>query len=191
MARRMNLLDALYVVLFLSLFFSLVHFSYIKIIMLTRPSSLQQQQQARGLRNANVPTKARVTYFQEKSLTVDLMYKKEDEWTPCFEVPNIKLPAIAYLGFSAETGELSDNHDIVKVETKNLYSPSGAAGKSKDYSKSAFKPNPGTGNLGSGNKSQGAGWGWFMLKFVLFGLALTGAYVGFTVYRANKRRDRF
>lgn len=41
-------------------------------------------------------------------------------------------------------------------------------------------------------KEEGAsgGWGWFLFKFVLFGLAITGAYVGFTVYRA-RQRDRF
>ncbi|THY93992.1 hypothetical protein D6C93_05473 [Aureobasidium pullulans] len=139
---------------------------------------------ARGLRNANTPTKARITYFQEKSLTLELMYKKEDEWTPCFEVPGVKLPGVTYLGFSAETGELSDNHDIIKVETKNLYSPSGAAGTPKDYSKNAYKPN-------QYRKKEGGGWGWFFLKFVLFGLAVTGAYVGYTVFRANRRRDRF
>lgn len=39
-------------------------------------------------------------------------------------------------------------------------------------------------------KAQGGSWTWFFVKFVLFGLALTGAYVGYTVYRA-KQRDRF
>jgi mannose-binding lectin 2 len=39
-------------------------------------------------------------------------------------------------------------------------------------------------------KSSGGGWTWFLMKFVLFGLALTGAYVGYTVYR-TKQRDRF
>lgn len=141
--------------------------------------------QARGLRNAHFPTKARITYFQEKSLSVELMFKKEDEWTPCFEVPGVKLPSVTYLGFSAETGELSDNHDLIKVETKNLYSPSGQTGNSqaqKDFSKNKYRPS---------KQTQGGGWGWFFLKFVLFGLALTGAYAGFTMYRANKRRDRF
>lgn len=113
------------------------------------------------------------------------MFKKEDEWTSCFEVPNIKLPSVTYLGFSAETGELSDNHDIVKVESKNLYSPSGQTGQTqqKDYSRSKYSGS-------QRKKSQGGGWGWFFLKFVLFGLTITGAYVGFTMYRA-KRRDRF
>lgn len=145
---------------------------------------------ARGVRNANFPTKARVTYFAEKSLKVELMYKKEDEWSDCFEVKDIKLPSVTYLGFSGETGELSDNHDIIKVETKNLYSPSGKTSNtspSKDQSKSKYSKS--TKNKPQTPKTSG-GWGWFFLKFILFGLTLVGAYVGFTIFR-QRRRDRF
>jgi mannose-binding lectin 2 len=39
-------------------------------------------------------------------------------------------------------------------------------------------------------KESSGSWSWFLFKFVLFGLAVTGAYVGFTVYRA-RQRDRF
>lgn len=139
---------------------------------------------ARGIRNTDFPTRARVTYFQDKELTVDLMYKKEDEWTRCFEVPNIKLPSVTYLGFSAETGELSDNHDIVKVETKNLYSPTGQTGTaagSKEYSRGKGRPS---------RAKQSGGWFWFFMKFVIFGLVVTGGYVGYTMWRA-RQRDRF
>jgi len=62
---------------------------------------------ARGLRAASVPTKARVTYFQDKSLSVDLQYKSDSSWTPCFTVTatsdrSINIPNVSYLGFSAE-----------------------------------------------------------------------------------------
>jgi len=142
----------------------------------------------RGIRNADFATKAKVTYFQDKSLTLDIMYKKEDEWTRCFEVPNVKLPSVTYLGFSAETGELSDNHDIIKVDTKNLYSPSGATntnsggGGSKDYSRNKYKPGK--------QQKQGGSWLWFFTKIILFGLVVGGGYVGYTAYRA-RRSDRF
>ncbi|KAF7846064.1 hypothetical protein BT93_L5332 [Corymbia citriodora subsp. variegata] len=139
---------------------------------------------ARGIRNSDNPTKAKVTYFQDKSLTVDLMYKKEDTWIRCFEVPGIKLPSVTYLGFSAETGELSDNHDIIKVDTKNLYSPTGStnAGGTKDYSRNKYKPGK--------QQSNGGSWLWFFTKIILFGLVAGGGYVGYTAYRA-RRRDRF
>src|ERR1700744_1124318 len=35
---------------------------------------------ARGIRTANIPTKARLTYFQDKSLKLELQYKAVDQW---------------------------------------------------------------------------------------------------------------
>ncbi|KAF2715516.1 vesicular integral-membrane protein VIP36 precursor [Pleomassaria siparia CBS 279.74] len=142
---------------------------------------------ARGIRNAQIPTKAKFTYFQEKSLKLELQYKAEDEWTECFDIPNFKVPPVAYLGFSAETGELSDNHDIISVKTHNLYkhntgSNAAAAASAGSSSKGSSAP--------STPKKSGGSWSWFFMKFVLFGLAITGAYIGFTIYRA-KQRDRF
>jgi mannose-binding lectin 2 len=118
---------------------------------------------------------------------VDLMYKKEDEWTNCFEVAGVKVPGLAYLGFSAETGELSDNHDIIKVDTRNMYSPSATLAKN-EKANSRNKYNT---SRGKKQSSGGGGWGWFFLKFVLFGMVVAGGYVGFTMYRASRRRDRF
>ncbi|KAF2735936.1 vesicular integral-membrane protein VIP36 precursor [Polyplosphaeria fusca] len=140
---------------------------------------------ARGIRNANIPTKARFTYFADKSLKLDLQYKAEDEWTECFDIPNFKIPPVAYLGFSAETGELSDNHDIISVKTLNLYqhnTGSNAQAAAASGGKAGSTINRG--------KKEGGSWTWFFMKFIFFGLAITGAYVGFTVYRA-KQRDRF
>jgi mannose-binding lectin 2 len=139
---------------------------------------------ARGIRNANIPTKAKFTYFQDKSLKLELQYKAEDEWTECFDIPDFKVPPVAYLGFSAETGELSDNFDIISVKTQNLYQRDSGSNKAS----------AGAGKSSSGyakpKTSSGGSWTWFFIKFILFGLAVTGAYVGFTVYRA-RQRDRF
>ncbi|KAF2086427.1 hypothetical protein K490DRAFT_66622 [Saccharata proteae CBS 121410] len=147
---------------------------------------------ARGLRNANIPTKARLTYFQEKFLKLELQYKSESDWVECFSVNGIKIPPVAYLGFSAETGELSDNHDIISVSTKNLYSPSGKGSSgAADVRAGRNNPQKLKPSRGKKGKSNGGGWGWFFLKFVLFGLVLTGGYVGFTMYRAQQNRSRF
>lgn len=97
---------------------------------------------------------------------------------------NFKVPPVAYLGFSAETGELSDNHDIVSVKTQNLYMRSGggsSAGSTGKAGSTTYKPQA---------PKSSSSWTWFFMKFVLFGLAVTGAYVGFTIYRA-RQRDRF
>lgn len=130
-------------------------------------------------------------------LKVSLMYKAEDEWTECFEVSSasLRLPQVAYMGFSAATGELSDNFDIISVETRNLYrnggavgaSGSGAQGQSKKAGKSSSSSSSGYGS--AGKKSRGS-WTWTLLKLVMFGMVVGGAYVGFTLWRAQQR-DRF
>lgn len=142
--------------------------------------------QARGLRAAGVPTKAKLTFIQDQSLSLQLQYKAEDMWSACFHIEHseatpLKLPNVAYLGFSAETGELSDNFDIISVEAKNLYNPGGSAG--------------GSGSTHAGNKpkarvklsSSGGSWAWFFFKFFIFCGVVVGGYVGWTMYRTNKR----
>lgn len=140
---------------------------------------------ARGIRHASVPTKLRLTYFQDKSIKLELQYKTEDEWVLCFETNEPpQIPSVTYLGFSAETGELSDNHDIISVKAKNLY-VSGSNQGSKQTPGSGGRARPGS---AAGKKPSGGSWGWFLFKFVLFGLAVGGGYVGWTAYRTSKRR---
>lgn len=125
-----------------------------------------------------------MTYYQDVSLKVELQYKSLDEWTECFETEAIKLPQAGYLGFSAETGDLSDNHDIISVASHNLHVRQDR-GSRKDQGKTTSKPyNPG------GDKERGS-WRWFFLKIVLFGIVVVGGYVGYTTYRASKRNSRF
>jgi mannose-binding lectin 2 len=140
--------------------------------------------QARGIRNSQVPTKARLTYFQDEFLKLELQYKSEDEWTLCFDIPNFKVPPVAYLGFSAETGELTDNFDILSVKSLNLYK--------RNPGQKASSSTQSAGKVASSmtREKQSGSWTWFLFKFILFGMAVVGAYVGFTVYR-TKQRDRF
>ena len=118
---------------------------------------------------------------------MDLQWKGPDEWTECFETEQIKLPQTAYLGFSAETGELSDNHDIINVAAHNLHirqNTNAGSGKDRGGKPKAQPYNPG------GTKPPGS-WRWFFLKIILFGIVVVGGYVGYTVYRASKRGSRF
>jgi lectin, mannose-binding 2 len=139
---------------------------------------------ARGIRGATVPTRFKLTYFQDKYLKLELQYKAEGEWTLCFETSEPpSIPQVAYLGFSAETGELSDNHDIISVAAKNLYSASSS------------KITAGSGRRKGGKKAggrkeakSGGSWTWFFMKIVIFILAVGGAYVGYTVYRTQQTR---
>ena len=36
-----------------------------------------------------------------------------DEWTECFTVHGLTLPLAPYVGFSALTGDVTDNHEYV------------------------------------------------------------------------------
>ncbi|KAI5779721.1 legume-like lectin family-domain-containing protein [Geopyxis carbonaria] len=138
---------------------------------------------ARGIRNAKIPTKAKLTYFQENYLLLEMQYKNEGQWVQCFNAPNVTLPQVAYLGFSAHCGELSDNHDIISVSSKNLYSAN------------PNRPGPGQSNnprkpLKSTKESSGS-WGWFFLKFIIFGVVCVGGYVGWVAFRTQRRNSRF
>lgn len=141
---------------------------------------------ARGIRHASIPTKLRLTYFQDKQLKLELQYKDEDDWMLCFESEEPPaIPNIAYVGFTAETGELSDNHDIISVTAKNLYiQPGNKAGQSgsKQRSKKAKK---------NKKAASGGSWTWFFTKIILFIIVAGGAYVGFTAYRAKSKSHRF
>jgi mannose-binding lectin 2 len=149
---------------------------------------------ARGIRHASVPTKLRLTYFQDKSLKLDLQYKSEGEWTTCFETDSPPaIPQIAYLGFTAETGELSDNHDIISVRARNLYSTKANKGSTAGDKKAKSKTKTNKKTTTKGKKSkEGGSWFWFLMKIFLFLAILGGGYVGWTAYRAsNKRTHRF
>ncbi|KAG5915770.1 hypothetical protein E4U42_007915 [Claviceps africana] len=142
---------------------------------------------ARGIRHASVPTKLRLTYIQDKQLKLDIHYKEEGEWTSCFVVDKPpQIPTVAYLGFSAETGELSDNHDIISVTTKNLYSSPDTSGNGKGAGPSQGR------NSNHGGSSRGHGTrAMFLTKLFLFIIVLVGGYIGYTAYRAKSRSHRF
>ncbi|KAK9459540.1 concanavalin A-like lectin/glucanase domain-containing protein [Lipomyces oligophaga] len=76
----------------------------------------------RGIHNGQNPSKVRITYIKDQLLKVELDFKDPGKWTTCFKVESPPvLPTSAYLSISAETGELSENHDIISVEVNNLF----------------------------------------------------------------------
>jgi lectin, mannose-binding 2 len=95
------------------------------------------------------------------------------------------MPAVAYLGFSAETGELADNHDIISVETRNLYAPeAGKGGATAEFGRN-------TAHKSMKGKDKSGGWGWFFIKFCMFGFLVVGVYAGVAAYRTQKYKSRF
>ncbi|GAA6036842.1 hypothetical protein JCM8097_006308 [Rhodosporidiobolus ruineniae] len=71
-------------------------------------------------RRTDVTAKARLTYFKGKFLELAVHHAKWDEWTTCFAVEGVELPSNPFLGFSALTGDVSDNHDIISISTSNV-----------------------------------------------------------------------
>ena len=55
-------------------------------------------------------------------LKVSTDTENKNAWKECFSVDNIRLPTKYYFGFSAATGDLSDNHDIISVKVYQLES---------------------------------------------------------------------
>ena len=63
-----------------------------------------------NFRRRGVITKARLTYMKDKMLQLKLQTKEEGTWKTCFQV-KASLPSNPYIGFSALTGDVSDNHE--------------------------------------------------------------------------------
>jgi hypothetical protein len=59
-------------------------------------------------------TPVMVDQWKNEELTAQLqvMTRHHDEWTTCFEI-EAKLPDQPYLGFTAATGDVSDDHEYV------------------------------------------------------------------------------
>jgi mannose-binding lectin 2 len=124
-----------------------------------------------GVRNRDIATKARITYYKNTYLEVKLQYKAWDQWEPCFTIPNVTIPSAAYIGFTALTGEVSDNHDIISITTNNIIS----------VPPRVFKPSI---------RQQDTTSNWFGLLFVLK-LIATCAFLGVLVlvYRMYKNQS--
>ncbi|KAI0753198.1 legume-like lectin family-domain-containing protein [Daedaleopsis nitida] len=129
-----------------------------------------------NFRRTNVVTKLKMTYLREQYLNVKMQYKAWDEWTECFTVYGITLPTAPYVGFSALTGDVSDNHDIISVTT---------------YSAILSSPDQQRDKLTGSRKIpgiEGSGWTWTFIKFFIFIGVVAGAMYGYKMYALNKAR---
>ncbi|KAI9885512.1 MAG: camp-dependent protein kinase catalytic subunit [Watsoniomyces obsoletus] len=146
---------------------------------------------ARGIRGADHVAKARLTYYQDNYLKLELQHRDAPSWTECFKLNHITIPSVAYLGFSAHTGELADNHDIIRVEAKNLYSPNPPSPKPGVDGGSSAGPSEKSFVEPQSPAHQGGSWGWFFMKLILLMMVLGGGYVAFTIWRTQRRGSRF
>eukprot|EP00051_Salpingoeca_urceolata_P030999 m.10110 g.10110 ORF g.10110 m.10110 type:complete len:348 (+) comp3687_c0_seq1:214-1257(+) len=87
-------------------------------------------------RNVEFDTFVRVTYSGPvQTLTVLVDAKNSNEWEECFVVKDVFLPGGYHFGFTAATGDLADNHDILDVAVSEAPAPSAA-----DETAAKFKP---------------------------------------------------
>ncbi|KAJ7750032.1 legume-like lectin family-domain-containing protein [Mycena maculata] len=131
-----------------------------------------------NFRQTNVATKVKITYVKDSFLDVKIQFRAWDEWTDCFRQEGIKLISAPFLGFSAMTGDVSDNHDIISVTTYSaVLSP-----------ESAQRDKPGTFiSRIPGASGQGT-WFGFFVKLLVFAGICAGGYYGYEEY---KRRQMY
>ncbi|KAI0079850.1 hypothetical protein K474DRAFT_1639055 [Panus rudis PR-1116 ss-1] len=123
-------------------------------------------------RRTNVATKLKITYIKDEYLDVKIQYKAWDEWTDCFTVRGAELPLAPFLGFSALTGDVFDNHDIISVTT---------------YSAILSAPEAQRDKLGSGRtplslSPSSSSWFSTLIKLLLFVGVCVGLFYGYKSY---------
>ncbi|KAJ7579306.1 lectin [Mycena floridula] len=131
-----------------------------------------------NFRRTNVATKLKITYVKDAFLDVKIQHKAWDDWSDCFYVEKPVLPVSPFLGFSAMTGDVFDQHDIISVSTHSaiVAAPEKAPNKLK-----AAGRIPGT----SGS------WASFFFKLFLFGGVCGGGYYGWQEYQRRQRYSGF
>ncbi|KZT22503.1 hypothetical protein NEOLEDRAFT_1119579 [Neolentinus lepideus HHB14362 ss-1] len=139
-----------------------------------------------SFRRTNVATKLRLTYFKDEYLDVKVQYRAWDEWTDCFTLTDVSIPPSPFLGFSALTGAVSDNHDIIAVTTSSaILSPQD---KPRDKLRASFF---GRGRKGGSSPSDSSSWSWFFVKLFLFVGACAGGWFGWQQYQRRQRYGGF
>lgn len=70
-------------------------------------------------RNTDYDTIIRIRY-ENDILNVSTDFENKAEWKNCFTVTGVRLPTGYFFGLSANTGDLSDNHDILSFKFYDL-----------------------------------------------------------------------
>jgi mannose-binding lectin 2 len=125
--------------------------------------------------------------YENDRLSVSLDIHGKETWTECFSIDKVELPTHYYLGFSAATGELSDNHDIISVRTFQLDSAEPRALQDrKSIVPSAYFNN--TEALVDVN-SKTSSWSALKIFLLIAGLIIVSVIgIGVYYYRQNRRR---
>lgn len=95
----------------------------------------------RDFRNKPFPVRIRIEYYQQ-ALTVMVnngLSNKPDDFELCLRAVNVQLPPIGYLGVSAATGGLADDHDVIYFLTHTLHEPGAETAKVSEEERRKFE----------------------------------------------------
>lgn len=135
-----------------------------------------------NFRRTNVATKLKITYVKKEFLDVKIQHKAFDEFTDCFHLRNVELPPNPFIGFTAATGQVHDNHDIVSITTYSaILSP-------PDMPRNQMKKGWGISKGAASTEETPGNWFGLFLKVALFAGVCAGGWFG---YKEYKRRQRF
>ena len=118
-----------------------------------------------------------VTYYKGRFVNVQIQLQPKDQWMNCFTITNVTLPNGSYLGFSALTGDISDNHDIISVRAETL-----RAEALENYN---FSPDMA---IPVAPKVSGRSFFATVFKLLLFAGVCAGAFVGYKKYSTESAR---
>ncbi|KAG8221260.1 legume-like lectin family-domain-containing protein, partial [Butyriboletus roseoflavus] len=134
------------------------------------------------VRRTNVITKLRITYVKDSYLDVKAHYRAWDNWSDCFHVDGISLPASPFLGVSALTGQVFDAHDVISITTHSAMLSSQDAPLNKLSTGSGFFGSHRTGG------SHQSSWLALFVKFLFLVGVAAGAAYGYKAYKLRSRR---
>ncbi|KAL0085599.1 legume-like lectin family-domain-containing protein [Phycomyces blakesleeanus] len=129
-----------------------------------------------NFRDREFPTRGKLTYHKNNYVQLELMWREEDVWEVCFKQHKVELPDQVYLGFTAHTGEVTDNHDIISVTTRTL--------PPKPIESLPEVP------VTKPKKNYGGVWS-FLFKLVAICGAIGVLFVGYRFYENKNRMKRF
>jgi len=140
-----------------------------------------------NVRGASHETYIAIRYERER-LTVSTDLEGKNAWKLCFAVDGVRLPTGYYLGVSAATGDLSDNHDIISLKLYDI----GVERKDEagvDYSKIL----PSADQMAEPRERVEDPKGWSGLKiflYIILAVVIVGAIVGFLLYMKSQETSR-
>ena len=148
-------------------------------------------------RGATSETYVAVRYEKNK-LTVSTDIDGSNSWKQCFSADGVRLPTGYFIGATATTGDLADNHDIISLKLYDIVTDE--VSDETDYSKidpsaDIFAPPRDHINDNSGGYISSRLTGWRLLVIIIVAVIGVGvcAMVGFIIYTNQQegRRKRF